>query len=112
MDKGVFHSVMQANQIPTPETLLVLRKDLEKQLESIISSAEEMAPYPFFTKPANLGSSVGVSKCHSRSDLLEGLMEAARYDRRILIQRGINAREIEVSIPGTILKLPRWYFQS
>src|SRR4030065_720395 len=60
----------------------------------------KMAPYPLFTKPANLGSSVGVCKCHNRADLLEGLMDAARYDRRILIQRGVNAREIEVSVLG------------
>jgi D-alanine-D-alanine ligase len=59
-----------------------------------------MAPYPFFTKPANMGSSVGVTKCRSRSDLYEGLMEAARFDRRILIERGIDAREIEISVLG------------
>jgi D-alanine-D-alanine ligase len=47
-----------------------------------------------------MGSSVGVSKCRSRSDLLEGLMEAARYDRRVLIERGVNGREIEISVLG------------
>ena len=47
-----------------------------------------------------MGSSVGVSKCDNRSSLSEGLMEAAQYDRRILIERGINAREIEISILG------------
>ncbi|MFV1859464.1 MAG: D-alanine--D-alanine ligase A, partial [Anaerolineales bacterium] len=53
-----------------------------------------------FVKPANMGSSVGVSKVRGRSDLLEGLMEAAQYDRRILVERGIEAREIEVSVLG------------
>ena len=47
-----------------------------------------------------MGSSVGVSKCNNRSDLLEGLMDAARYDRRILVEKGINAREIEISVLG------------
>jgi D-alanine-D-alanine ligase len=47
-----------------------------------------------------MGSSVGVSKCVNRSDLGEGLMDAARYDRRILIERGVNAREIEISVLG------------
>jgi D-alanine-D-alanine ligase len=47
-----------------------------------------------------MGSSVGITKCKSRSDLFEGLLEAARYDRRVLIERGVNAREIEVSVLG------------
>jgi D-alanine-D-alanine ligase len=100
MDKGVFQSVMQASQIPVLETMVLLRSDLAQRMDEIIAYAEKMAPYPLFTKPANLGSSVGVSKCQNRADLLEGLMDAARYDRRILIQRGLNAREIEVSVLG------------
>jgi D-alanine-D-alanine ligase len=66
----------------------------------VIALAEAAGPYPLFTKPANLGSSVGITKCRSRSDLLEGLLEAARFDRRILVERGIDAREIEVSVLG------------
>jgi len=92
--------VMQANQIPVLETMVVLRSDLVEHMDEIISAAEKISPYPMFTKPANLGSSVGVSKCRNRADLLEGLMDAARYDRRILIQRGVNGREIEVSVLG------------
>jgi D-alanine-D-alanine ligase len=100
MDKGVFLDVMRANHIPIVETMIILRIELGTRLDEIISAAEIMSPYPLFTKPANLGSSVGVSKCQNRADLLEGLLEAARYDRRILIQRGVNAREIEVSVLG------------
>lgn len=100
MDKGVFRDVMRANGIPQVDTLVVLRKDIESNLDEVIQRAESLAPYPLFTKPANLGSSVGVSKCQNRSDLLEGLMEACRFDRRILIERGIRAREIEVSVLG------------
>jgi D-alanine-D-alanine ligase len=100
MDKGVFQDVMRANHIPVVETMVVLRSELAQNMEAIITQAEQMAPYPFFVKPANLGSSVGVSKCTSRADLLEGILEAARFDRRILIQRGVNAREIEVSVLG------------
>ncbi len=67
----------------------------------MIERAEKVSPYPIFTKPANLGSSVGVTKCRSRADLQEGLMEAAQYDRRVLVERGVaNAREIEVSVLG------------
>jgi len=100
MDKGVFKDVMRANGIPVVDSILVLRRDIERQMEAVIARAEALAPYPLFVKPANLGSSVGVSKCRNRSDLIEGLLEAARYDRRILIERGVNGREIEVSVLG------------
>ncbi len=100
MDKGLFKDVMLANHIPVPESMVVLRSTLPNHTEEIIQAAEKLAPYPLFVKPANLGSSVGVSKCTSRADLLEGLMEAARYGRRILVQQGVNAREIEVSVLG------------
>jgi len=65
-----------------------------------LRQAEALAAYPLFVKPANLGSSVGITKCQSRSDLYEGLIDAARFDRRVLIERGIHAREIEVSVLG------------
>lgn len=100
MDKGIFQDVMLTNDIPVAKAIIILRSILQEQMETVISRAEKMSPYPLFVKPANLGSSVGVSKCTNRSDLLEGIMEAARYDRRILIQQGINAREIEVSVLG------------
>lgn len=100
MDKGVFREVLKTHAIPVVETLAVLRKDIESGIEAVLDRAEELAPYPLFVKPANLGSSVGISKCRNKSDLLEGLMEAARYDRRVLVERGVNAREIEVSVLG------------
>jgi D-alanine-D-alanine ligase len=100
MDKGIFQAVMLSKQVPVVETMLVLRGELAENIDELIARAERMSSYPLFVKPANLGSSVGVSKCQSRADLLEGLMEAARYDRRILIQHGVNAREIEVSVLG------------
>ena len=101
MDKGVFKDVMVANGIPVVDTMVVLRTEIENDMEAVIRRAEALSPYPIFAKPANLGSSVGVTKCTSRSDLQEGLMEAASYDRRVLIQHGItNAREIEVSVLG------------
>jgi D-alanine-D-alanine ligase len=100
MDKGIFQAVMLAHHIPVVKTMVVLRTDMAEHMDEIISQAEEISDYPLFVKPANLGSSVGVSKCQSRADLLEGLMEAARFDRRVLIQHGVNAREIEVSVLG------------
>ncbi|MGB8981559.1 MAG: D-alanine--D-alanine ligase A, partial [Anaerolineales bacterium] len=77
MDKGVFKDVMIANNIPVVDTLVVLRTEIEKDMAGVIARAEKIGEYPLFTKPANLGSSVGVTKCNNRSDLQEGLMEAA-----------------------------------
>ncbi len=101
MDKGVFKEVMRANDIPVVESVVALRGEIERNMQAVIEKAEKAGAYPLFTKPANLGSSVGVTKCHNRSDLQEGLMEAAQFDRRVLIERGVtDAREIEVSVLG------------
>jgi D-alanine-D-alanine ligase len=101
MDKGVFKDVMIANHIPVVDMMIVLRTEVERDMVSVIERAEKVSDYPLFTKPANLGSSVGVTKCTNRSDLQEGLMEAALFDRRILVQKGVkNVREIEVSVLG------------
>lgn len=101
MDKGLFKDVMIANGIPTLPYRVFSRTEIESNLDNCLAEAETISPYPLFTKPANLGSSVGISKCRSRSDLVEGLMEAARYDRRIVVEQGIqNTREIEISVLG------------
>lgn len=100
MDKGVFKDVMRAQNIPVLGSKCILRKHITSDMEDTLSSCEQVAPYPLFVKPANLGSSVGISKCNNRSDLGEGLLEAARYDRRVLVERGINGREVEVSVLG------------
>ncbi len=101
MDKGVFKEVMRAQGIPVVESITALRSEIENDMETVIRRAEAISDYPLFVKPANLGSSVGVTKCRTRSDLAEGLMDAAQYDRRILVERGVpQAREIEISVLG------------
>lgn len=100
MDKAVFKDVMRSNNVPVVESVVLLRSEIARDMDGVLQRAERVAPYPLFVKPANLGSSVGISKCHSRSDLIEGIMDAARYDRRVLVERGVNAREIEVSVLG------------
>ena len=100
MDKGLFKELMRVRGIPVAESVLFPSSWIEDRRDEVMQRAEAVAPYPLFTKPANLGSSVGVSKCRSRSDLYEGLIDAARYDRRVLVERGIEAREIEVSVLG------------
>jgi D-alanine-D-alanine ligase len=101
MDKALFKDVMRTHGIPVVESITVTRAQIQKDAQQVIAQAEALAAYPLFTKPANLGSSVGITKCRSRSDLYEGLMESAAYDRRVLIERGVNnPREIEVSVLG------------
>ncbi len=101
MDKALFKEVMRANAVPVLPSLTFTRSEVSQVTESLLKQIEALAPYPLFTKPANLGSSVGITKCRSRADLLEGLMEAARFDRRILVERGLeNPREIEISVLG------------
>ena len=101
MDKGLFKDIMMANDIPTLPYLVINRSDLQENLDECLDAAENIASYPLFTKPANLGSSVGISKCNNRSDLIEGVMDAARYDRRIVIEKGVpDPREIEISVLG------------
>ena len=99
MDKGIFKDVMIANNIPVVEGVMALRSEIENDMSTVIEKVDKLG-YPVFVKPANMGSSVGVSKCDNPSSLGEGLMEAAQYDRRILVERGINAREIEISVLG------------
>jgi len=105
MDKAIFADLMRANQIPIVNTILVLRSEIESELGVVLDRIETLGDYPYFIKPCNLGSSVGISKVKNRSDLVEGLMEAAGYDRRLIVQKGHNVREIEVSVLGN--DLPR-----
>jgi D-alanine-D-alanine ligase len=100
MDKGIFKHVMQAIGITVLPFTVINRDQIHTNLTDSIIQAESVSPYPLFTKPANLGSSVGILKCRNRSELQEGLMEAARFDRRVLVEQGISAREIEISVLG------------
>lgn len=70
--------------------------DSEKELNDIESKLD----YPIFVKPANMGSSVGISKATNREELLKGIEEALKYDTRIVLEQGIDAREIEVAVLG------------
>jgi D-alanine-D-alanine ligase len=101
MDKALFKDIMTAHHVPILPHQVFNRLQIEEDTNRCLEAAESVANYPLFTKPANLGSSVGISKCTQRSDLLEGFLEAARYDRRILVEKGLeNPREIEVSVLG------------
>jgi len=101
MDKAVFRDVMHAHDVPLVDWLVLKRKDWEADRQRTMDVVEMRFEYPIFTKPANLGSSVGVSKCHDRMGLAAGLAEAARYDRKLLVEAAVPAaREIEISVLG------------
>ncbi len=100
MDKILFKDLMTALDLPVAPYKAFTRHQIKNQIDTVMAACEEIAPYPLFVKPANLGSSVGISKCKNRSELREGLTDAARYDRRVLTEKGLNAMEIEVSVLG------------
>jgi len=97
MDKALFKDVMIANGIPVVPSILVYRSELDNMNE-VLNRVAEFAEYPLFVKPANMGSSVGVHKCQDIEEVAVSLQDSAQYDRRILVEKGINAREIELSV--------------
>lgn len=100
MDKGVCKELLRAANIPVVDWLVALRPEILRDVARVAQKAEMRFTYPMFTKPANLGSSVGVVKAHDHAELVAALRESARYDRRVLIEQGLNARELEVSVLG------------
>lgn len=100
MDKVLFKDVMKSWNVPVVDYVLLTGQEISEDFDAMLEKAERVAPYPLFTKPVNQGSSVGVSKCKNRSDLIEGLLDAAQYDRRVMVEKGMEAREIEVSVLG------------
>ncbi|HWQ11777.1 MAG TPA: D-alanine--D-alanine ligase family protein [Roseiflexaceae bacterium] len=119
MDKAMMKAAFAAAGLPLLPWLLVRRVDYERDPQQVAAQVEAQLRYPLFVKPANMGSSVGVSKAADRAGLEQGLAEAARYDRRIVVEQGIPAREIEVSVlgndapeasvPGEVVPANEWY---
>ncbi len=101
MDKALFKDVMRAHGLPVLESRLFSRQQILQDVKSVAIEAEALSPYPLFPKPVNLGSSVGISRCANRQELIAGLLDAARYDLRVLVERGLtNPVEVEVSVLG------------
>jgi D-alanine-D-alanine ligase len=105
MDKDIMKSLFLAAGIPIVKHVTILRSDWEKDPKKTQKVVGSKLKYPVFVKPANLGSSVGISKAHNRSELDPAIEEAARFDRKIVIEQGVGgkdkkAREIECSVLG------------
>lgn len=101
MDKAIMKDVLRSHGLPVVDHVVVKRSSWEADPAPVRAQVAESIGYPCFVKPANLGSSVGVSKAHSEQDLDAAIELAAQYDRKILIEKCVEqAREIEVSVLG------------
>ena len=124
MDKDIMKSLFRAAGLPIVKHVTVLRSDWESNPKKAKKNIERTLKYPVFVKPANLGSSVGISKAHDGKELAPAMDEAARYDRKIVIEQGVGgarnkAREIEcavlgndnpeASVPGEIVPSAEFY---
>jgi D-alanine-D-alanine ligase len=123
MDKDIMKSLFIAAKIPIVKHVTILRSAWEKDPKRVERAVGKLK-YPVFVKPANLGSSVGISKAHNRKELGPAIEEAAKFDRKIVIEQGVGgnkqkAREIEcsvlgnddavASIPGEIVPIKEFY---
>ena len=124
MDKDIMKSLFIAAGIPIVKHVTILRSAWEKEPKKVEKLVGSKLKYPVFVKPANLGSSVGISKAHDRKELGPAIEEAAKFDRKIVIEQGVGgkkqkAREIEcsvlgndapvASIPGEIVPVKEFY---
>ena len=100
MDKDVAKRLLQVAKIPVVPWITVLRHEWEANQEAIQKAIEESFSYPVFVKPATLGSSVGMSKVHGRAELAPAITLAAEFAMKILVEKSVTAREIEVSVLG------------
>lgn len=100
MDKDVMKRLFRDAGLPVVKWILALRTEWENHSAALRKRIEREIGYPAFVKPANLGSSVGISKVRRKADLGAALTLAAQYDRKILVEKAIAAREIECAVLG------------
>lgn len=100
MDKGMMKAVFRAHGLPGVPHHVVARAKWRAQPEAVLAELGTL-PYPLFVKPANLGSSVGISRAEDEGALRQALEAAAHFDRRIVVEQGlVGARELEVGVLG------------
>ncbi|MGZ4825893.1 MAG: D-alanine--D-alanine ligase [Terriglobales bacterium] len=105
MDKDVMKRLFRQSGLDIVKHVTVLRSQWEKDAKKVRREIEKALKYPVFVKPANLGSSVGISKVHDRGELDAAMNEAAQFDRKIIVEQSVGgkggrAREIECSVLG------------
>ncbi|HCU98463.1 MAG TPA: D-alanine--D-alanine ligase A [Chloroflexi bacterium] len=100
MDKILFKTVMESHVLPVVPSYSFNRSVYLRKSNEIVAGILDRLDLPVFIKPANLGSSVGISMANDKDELISGIDEACKWDRRILVERRVDAREIEVSVLG------------
>lgn len=100
MDKVVMKNIFEVAGLNQVKYTSFIRSEWQGAKEAAYAKVEENLGYPCFVKPANLGSSVGISKCTSRTELDAAFEEAFQFDRKIIVEEGVIAREIEVGVLG------------
>lgn len=100
MDKAIAKQLFTQAGIPQIAWLALLRKEWERFAEQLTDDVSREIGYPCFVKPANLGSSIGVTKVHAPAELDAAIREAGRHDRKILVEADARGRELEVSVLG------------
>lgn len=107
MDKGLMRGLFANAGLPLLKWEVFLRSEWEASPDAVLDTVEERLGYPCFVKPANLGSSVGISKAKNREELMTALKEAAEFDRRLIVEEAVERpREIECSVLGNDQPLP------
>lgn len=100
MDKVVMKNIFAHARLNQVKYVWFIRREWEADREAVYTRVEKELGYPCFVKPANLGSSVGINKCSNREQLEAAVAEAFQYDRKIIIEEGVTAREIEIGVLG------------
>jgi D-alanine-D-alanine ligase len=100
MDKEKMKMIFQAVGLPIVDYVVFRRNEWERAPARILATIEQRVGYPNFVKPANLGSSVGINKAHDPHELEHAIKVAAEYDRKIVVEHGINCREFECAVLG------------
>ncbi len=105
MDKAMTKVILTQAGVPQLPWVLVTRREWQENANDVINRIEAALPYPIFVKPANMGSSVGVSKARNSDELRTAMQEAAHFDRRILVEQGVQGRELEMGVLGNDVPL-------
>lgn len=100
MDKVVMKQLFEIAGLKQVPYVYFIRHEWDETQDDIIQNCEKKLTYPMFVKPANLGSSVGISKASNRDELVEAVTLAFQYDRKVVVEEGIDAREIEMAVLG------------
>ena len=105
MDKDAMKRLFREAKLPIVRHVTLLRSEWEASPRKAIARVEEELKYPLFVKPANLGSSVGISKVHDRAELGPALTIAAKYDRKLVVEQGVGGRSIRGATPAKAREL-------